>query len=273
MRILITVEGFNVNKLSRPALSALALCLMLSGQSVFAASKADQKTSELKTQIAIEYIKIGNLDSAKLALDEALKKDSSNAAATMTMAITYQLVGTRESMELAEQYFKKAVELDSKNPQIRNNYGQFLFVNERYEEAIEQLKIAANAIGYINRDNALNNLAQTHLKTLNFKDAKLYFLRALQINPRMVEALYGLSETYYALNDLEASTEVLEDYIQAIGKDRLDAKGTWLAMRIHKANGDAIQLREYTKLLTEKYPKSDEYRRYMKQKDSKQKWS
>lgn len=240
--------------------------------SAFAASSSDKKTSELKTQIALEYIKIGNLDSAKLALDEALEKNPSNAVATMSMAITYQLVGTKESMESANLYFKKALELEPKNPQINNNYGQFLFVNGKYPEALECFKISANAIGYINRDNSLNNLAQTYLKLNQLEDAKLYFLRALRINPEIVEALVGLSETYYLLDEMDSAHLVFADYIELVERKSLDAQSLWLAIRIHHHNGDSISVREYAKLLQEKFPKSPEYKKYQAQKDSNKKW-
>lgn len=255
-------------KLSKSiALASLIICT-----NTHASSKNDRTTSELKTQIALEYIKIGNLDSAKIALDEALQKHPNNSTATMAMAITYQLVGTKESMQTAEVFFKKAIQQDPTNAQIRNNYGQYLFVNERYLDAIEEFKVSANTIGYINRDNSLNNLAQSYLKLNNLTDAKFYFLRSLQINPRIPEALLGLTETHYLLDEIEEATDVLNDYITLVGKQKLDDKGLWLAIKIHKQNGDAIALREYAKTLTEKYPKSPEYKKYIQQKDSNNKW-
>lgn len=250
----------------------LLMAAAIISTSTMAASSANKKTSELKTQIALEYIKIGNLDSAKLALDEALLKNPANAAAMMTMAVTYQLVGTKESMEYAAEYFKKAIQLEPKNPQIHNNYGQYLFVTEKYPEAVEQFKISANTIGYINRDNSLNNLAQTYLKMNKLDDAKLYFLRALQVNPRLAEALFGLSECYYLLDQMDAANDVFADYVELVERKNFDEKALWLAIRIHKHNGDSISVKEYVKVLAEKYPKSNEYRKYLQQKDLNKKW-
>lgn len=232
-----------------------------------------KQTSEIKTQIAVEYIKIGNVDSAKNALDEALKKNPNNALANMTMGVTYQLVGTPSSLLKADDFFKKAIDLEPKNPQIRNNYGQYLFVMERYEDAIEQFSNAADSIGYISRDSSLNNLGQSYLKLSNYEEARQHFLRALQINQRHAEALFGLAETYYQTKNFDDATEVFQDYIELIGKERLDSKGLWLGIRIDHINNDMISMREMAEELANKYPKSLEYRKYLTQKDSSKIWN
>lgn len=244
--------------------SIVLSALLLSG---CATTPTSQQTAEIKTQIAVEYIKIGNIDSAKNALDEALARNPNHAMANMMVGVTYQLVGTTESFEKADKYFKNAVQLEPNNPQIRNNYGQYLFIAEKYQEAIVQFKHASNTIGYSGRDVALNNLGQSYLKLNQLKEAENMFIRTLNINQRNLEALLGLSETHYQNKDGDLANDVFNDYLAFVGQPNLDAKALWLAIRIDRLNNNSVSMKQNIEALSEKFPKSAEYKKYLEQKN------
>ena len=229
-------------------------------------------TADIKTQIAIEHIRIGNIDKAKNALDEALAKNPNNPQTLMMMGITHQLVGTLDSLKAAEQYFIKALKYSPIDAQIRNNYGQYLFVIERYEDAIKQFNIASNTIGYSGRDVSLNNLGQSYLRLNKPIDAKNLFLRTLQINSKNTEALIGLAESYYLLNDSDQAADVFQDYVDLIGRTRLEPKALWLGIRIDRMNNNMVSMREYVEELSTKYPKSSEFQKYLEQRSQKNVW-
>lgn len=248
--------------------STLTLAALLSG----CVSTNSANTAEIKTQIAVEHIRLGNVDMAKNALDEAIQRNPNNAQTLMMMGVTHQLVGTSESLTSAEQYFTKAIELDPRNAQIRNNYGQYLFVIERYEDAIKEFNIASNTIGYSGRDVALNNLGQSYLRLNQMSEAKNLFLRALQLNPKYPEALLGLAEIHYLLADSDEAADVFQDYVALVGHARLDAKALWLGIRIDRMNNNAISMREHVEELYSKFPKSEEYKKYSKQRSNPDIW-
>lgn len=250
------------------SLSLVTLTILLSG----CVSTNSSHSADIKTQIAIEHIRIGNIDMAKNALDEALQKNPNNAQSLMMMGITHQLVGTGDSLSNAEQYFTKAVNLEPRNAQIRTNYGQYLFVIERYEDAIKQFNIASNTIGYAGRDVALNNLGQSYLRLNKPLDAKNLFLRTLNLNSKNKEALLGLAETYYQLTDSHEAADVFQDYIDLVGRANLDAKSLWLGIRIDRMNNNMISMREYVEELSLKHPKSDEYKKYINQRSNQNIW-
>lgn len=254
--------------LKKASTSIVLSALLFSG----CATTSSHQTAEIKTQIAVEYIKIGNIDSAKNALDEALTRNPNHAMANMMLGVTYQLVGTKESFEKADKYFKSAVQSDPNNAQIRNNYGQYLFVAEKYEEAIVQFKHASNTIGYSGRDVALNNLGQCYLKLNQLKEAESNFIRALNINKRNLEALTGLAETHYQNKNGDLANEVFNDYVLIVGHDNLDAKALWLGIRIDRLNNNSVSMKQYIEALSENFPRSAEYKKYLEQKNKSEFW-
>lgn len=228
-----------------------------------------KQTSILKTQIAVEYIKSGNIDAAKNALDDAVEKDPNNALAYMMLGVTYQLDSSKESLKKADIAFKKAISIEPENPQIRNNYGQYLFFVENYKAAITEFYFAANSVGYSARDTAYSNLGYSYYNTGDETKAKAAFISSLKINPRLPDALLGVASVFYDLGNIDDAINVYKDYSNLIPKQNRDAKALWLGIRIAHINEDHVEKNSLVDLLSTKYPKSKEYKSYMNQRNAK----
>ena len=92
-------------------------------QSSTGLKKDPEKAVQVRSQLAAEYIRTGDLDSAKRSLDQALNIDSRDANANMMMGILLQQEGSKPNMEKADAYFKRANSSEPDNAQARNNYG------------------------------------------------------------------------------------------------------------------------------------------------------
>ncbi|XP_028166576.1 uncharacterized protein LOC114357253 [Ostrinia furnacalis] len=220
------------------------------------------ETSQLKTQIAAEYIRQGDLDLAKRALDEAIDRDSSNALAKMMMAVTYQIDGGAKNQKLADEYYQRAVSTDPKEPQIRNNYGQFLFTLGRYEEAAQQFEIAGDTIEYTNRGFAYANLGQSYVKLNRMDDAKTAFLRALRIDKKNPSATLGLAGLYYSQGAFDQAFDIYRNYMEIADANTVTETGLIVGIRILSKTGDHIEMKNLGGLLLQKYPNSIEASEY-----------
>ncbi|MGR5716261.1 tetratricopeptide repeat protein, partial [Escherichia coli] len=81
-----------------------------------------------------------------------------------------------------EHYFKRAISSEPDNAQARNNYGTYLYQMERYNDAIEQFRIAGATLGYDQRYQALENLGRIYLKLGDIASAEKTFKQALLAN-------------------------------------------------------------------------------------------
>lgn len=161
---------------------------------------SNMRTSLLQTDIAIEYFKEGNLHDCMVAVQEALAKNPKNAMAWMMLGMTYQTDGNADNLPKAKSAFEKAVKLAPDNPQIHNNYGQFLLKNRQISQAITEFKAAANVISYDSRESAYSNLgfAYLELAKLGNKNAKVLaaeaFNKSLSLSNNYEPALLGLKQ-------------------------------------------------------------------------------
>ena len=225
--------------------------------------KDPEKAVKVRTQLAAEYIKSGDLDSAKRTLDQALEMNSRNSAANMMMGILLQQEGSKVSMDKAEAYFKRAISADPKNAQARNNYGTYLYQIERYNDAIEQLNVAATTLGYDQRYKAFENVGRIYLKLGDMANAEKSFKQALQVNRDSYISMLELSEIFYLKQQTAAATQLYEQFVRGVGQKNQGARALWIGIRNARANSDTMGMQVLVNQLRALFPESPEYQRYL----------
>ena len=90
-------------------------------------------------QLGIGYLQQGNTGRAKSPLKKALELDSSNADAHAALALVFQL---EMESELADEHFRKALSARGVDTRILDNYGSFLYGQNRDPEAMARALLA-----------------------------------------------------------------------------------------------------------------------------------
>ena len=253
-----------INKVAVLTSIGVSAILMAACQTQSTLGKKDpEKAIQVRTQLAAEYIKTGDLDSAKRALDQALEIESRDSAANMMMGILLQQEGSKVSMDKADAYFKRAISADPKNAQARNNYGTYLYQTERYNEAIEQLNVAGTTLGYDQRFRALENVGRIYLKISDGANAEKSFKQALQANRDSYISMIELSEIFYLKQQTAAATQLYEQFARGVGQKNQGARALWIGIRIARANSDKMGMQVLVNQLRALFPESPEYQRYL----------
>ena len=225
--------------------------------------KDPEKALKARIDMAAEHIRAGDLDSAKLALDQALDVNSRHAVANMMMGVLLQQEGSKMSLDQADRYFKRAVSSDPKSAQIRNNYATYLYQLKRYPEAIEHLTIAGSTLGYDQRYRALENLGRIYLEQGNLEQAEKAFRQALQANRDSVQSMLGLAEIKYLNKDISDATNFYDQMVSLVGQNNLNARALWIGIRLARANGNDMDMQVAVNQMRAVFPSSPEYQRYL----------
>lgn len=272
------MEGCKMLKKSMLSLALVVSLLSLTacqtttvvGASGFNELKKDpEKAIQTRTQLAAEYIRSGDLDAAKRSLDQALDINSRDALANMMMGILLQTEGSAINMAKAEQYYRTAVNADSKNAQIRSNYGTYLFLNKKYNAAIENLKIAGSTLGYEQRATALENLGMVYLAVNDYTNAEQAFKQSIQADRTGSPRVYiELAEIFYLKKDFNNAAAAYEQFTRMIAQAQQDSRSLWIGLRIARAFNDATKAQILANQMRALYPDSAEYQRYLQLKNS-----
>lgn len=225
--------------------------------------KDPEKAVKLRTQLAAEYIRSNELDKAKRELDQALETNSRSVEANLMMGVLLQQEGSPSNMKKAEDYFKRAVSIDGTHAQARNNYGTYLYLLDRYPEAIAQFKIAGATLGYEQRYAALENLGRTYLKVGDTANAEKAFTQALQANRDSLIARLELAELLYFQQRFTLAGQMYEDYVRYTGQTNQGARALWIGLRLARARNDDLGMKVLVNQLRAQFPDSQEYKRYL----------
>ena len=238
------------------ALTVLAGCITTT-EGGFTEEASPEKALNQRVELARQYIGEGNWEAAKRNLKLAYEIDPNNAHVYEAFALVYQSTG---EYELAEENFKEALKIDPKFPRARNNYAAFLFSQQRYKEAAQQLEIVVKDSLYSGRPLAFVNLGLCREQLFDPDGAEEAFVRALAMDRTNSIALLEMAQLRFDAGDYLNSRKYYANYRAVVRKQ--SARGLWLGIRLARESGNLNDESSYALALSNLYPDSVEYEAY-----------
>jgi type IV pilus assembly protein PilF len=215
-------------------------------------TEAPSSPADIYVALAGEYYARGQMDVALQRANQALEEDSNSAKAHSINALIYQRLGETAK---AEDHFKRAVELDPKDPSIRNAWGTYYCGQKRYPEAEEQFKQALANPLYATPWTALTNAGLCAKAAGDRAKAQGYFRQALAGNPNFGPATLALADLDLAQGDARSASALLTRYFKSSPPT---AQALALGMRVEQQLGNKKAAKSYQTVLKQRFPDSPE---------------
>ena len=255
-----------VKNLALIGLISLVASPWLSGCVTTTTGTAPQYSSarvvEVHTAIAAQYVKKGDLDSAKRHAQKALDENPKSPEALTMMALVLQQEGSEINLAKAEDFYKKAVLYSNDDAQTHNNYGVFLTQQGRDREAIEQFKIAGSTLGYSGRAQSLQNLGRTAIKVGDYTLAQSAFENALEADNSSMIARIELIDLYLYQDQLIKANILYDEYVNRLRGAQQGARSLWQGVRLALKQNDTLNVKLRGQRLLSEFPGSVETQRY-----------
>ncbi len=206
------------------------------------------------SQLAVAYLRQGNLAAAREKVDRALSQDSRNASVQTAAGLIYDRLGDDKK---AEGHFSTALRLKPDDPEVLNNYGVYLCRKGR-AKAGERLflKAARNPV-YRTPELAYNN-AGLCLKSAGQADgAQKHFEQALALQPKFADALWQLADLNYEQGRMSEAQALVRRYLGGLPAN---PQILWLGVRVERALGNRAAADAYAKRLKTEYPQTEQTR-------------
>jgi len=139
----------------------------------------------------------GNNPGALAEFLKAEELDPTNPNIHNSLGLAYYLRGR---MELAESHFTKALAMEPKFTEARNNLGRTYIELKKYKDAVRVLKQASEDLLYRSPEKTLSNLGLAYFNLHQFAKAEQSFFKSLQIRRKDC-----LSLNYHGRSLLEMS--------------------------------------------------------------------
>ena len=233
----------------------LAGCVTVTNDSL-SQNRDPDKATKLYVETAIRYMQTGKMANANLKLLRAQELSPNDPGVNNALALFYNIEG---DITQAEKHFKQAISADPKFSQARNNYAVFLFSQQRYEDARQQLEVVVKDYMYPKRFAAFENLGVCYRHLSMQEEAIEAFNRALQINGRLPVSLLEMTAVYMKQGDNLLASRYLKQYESFAPST---ARHLWLGIQLQRRLGDQDRLASYALALKNLFPGSEEYKAY-----------
>jgi type IV pilus assembly protein PilF len=213
-----------------------------------------RRRSEVHTALAGEYYSRGNYSVALAATREAIKNDATYFNAHNMQGLVY--------MELREDgpardAFNRALQLAPNNPEVLNNYGWFLCLNNDPRRGLEMMRRAAADTLYATPEKAWFSIGLCHRRANNAAEAEEALRRAILIRPDMIGALYNLAQVTFERGNYKDSENYLMRYTR-LATPTLES--LVLGVKVARANGDRATEESFLQQMRRRFPDAPELR-------------
>jgi len=183
-------------------------------------------------QMALEYMRLNNLERARDRIERALSEAPENANVQETAGLVYERLNETAK---AKHAFSTAARLGKQDPSIQNSYAGFLCRTGKAPEGEKLfLEVAKNPI-YQTPEVALLNAGVCVGSAGDVVDAERYFNRALVMKPNMPEALLELGNLAFGRGDYKQSVDYVVRYLAV---HPASPEVLWLGFRAEHKLGD-----------------------------------
>ena len=208
------------------------------------------KAASLNAQLAVAYLKLNEIATAKDKIDKALTQNPRDPAVQVSAGLVYERLG---DFGKADHFFAEALNLDPHNPDMINNYAVFLCRRGHYDKGEKLLEQVARNPAYATPEVAYTNAGVCARSAKNLPQAAELFRKALAIRPDYADALLQLADLSYADGAGLAARALLERYFK-VGPETPES--LLLAVRIESALSNPAGVDRYRKKLLQQFPES-----------------
>ena len=254
---------------SRPWLPALMMIAALAGCAtrttvtetigdgkdiITASDESDaSKRARLRMELASGYFGRGQMTTALDQVKLALQADPTLSEAYNLRGLIYANLGDEK---LAEDSFRRALQLNPRDADTMQNFGYFLCQKKRYPEATAMFDQALAVPQYRDQSRTLLTKGVCEAFAGQLAESEATLVRAYQLDPQNPSTSVNLAEVLYRRGDYERA----RFYIRRVNSNPQFAgsQTLWLAARIEQRLGNRSGAQELGDQLRRRFPDSRE---------------
>jgi len=214
---------------------------------------SSERRARVRLELAALYFGRGQTNTALDELKLALAANPDLPEAHGLRGLIYASLG---DPVVAEQAFRRAIELSERDGDTMHNFAWFLCQQRRYDEA-EAMFARATALpnyGEVQRTLLARGVCQA--RAGRWADAERTLSRSYELDPSNPATAYNLSDVLLHRGELDRA----RFYVRRINQvpEAVTAQSLWLAARIERRLGNMEGVQDFGRQLRERFPQSPE---------------
>jgi type IV pilus assembly protein PilF len=211
------------------------------------------KRARVRIELASAYYGRGQMTTALDEIKLAIAADPTNATAFNLRGLIYGNLGDEK---LAEESFRRALQLDPRDADTMQNYGWYMCQQKRYTEADTLFRQALAVPQYRDSPRTLLTQGICQARAGDWSQAEGTLLRSYELDPANPATAVNLAEVLYHRGEYERA----RFQIRRINgnPDIVNAQTLWLAARIENRLGNGQGVQDFGTQLRSRFPQSPE---------------
>jgi type IV pilus assembly protein PilF len=211
------------------------------------------RRARTRLELASAYFGSGQLNTALDEVKLALAADPNMGAGYNLRGLIYGRLGEDK---LAEESFRRALQIDPRDADAMQNYGWFMCQRQRHAEAETMFRQALGVPQYRDVPRTMLTQGICQARAGQWMQAEATLTRSYELDPSNPATAVNLAEVLFRRNELERA----RFYIRRVNanRDLSSAQTLWLAARIEHKLGNRQGVQEFGTQLRSRFPQSRE---------------
>lgn len=215
-------------------------------------SKRDPVRAALHLKIGSGFLSQGLYPQAMAELTKAEQLDDKNPIIQNNLGLAYYVRG---KLKVAESKFRKAISLNDRYSDAKNNLARVLMDQDKPKDALKYLAEAEGDLTYEYPEKTFANLGMAFFMLGRYQKAEEYLSRSLGIRRQNCVTANYYGRTLFELKKVDKSAEMLDQAIEFCRASRFEDPIYFSAMSYFTL-GEREKSRARLEELLKDYPKS-----------------
>ena len=217
-----------------------------------------RKRARLRLELASGYFEQGQTTVALDEIKQSLAADPAYGSAYVLRGLVYMRLN---DARLAEDSFRRALQINPRDPDALHNYGWFVCNQARYTESIQLFSqaLASPVYGGQAKTYMAKGTCQTRMGQL--PEAEGSFARAYELDPGNPFVGFNLANLQFRRGDYSKAQFVIR---RINNSDLANAETLWLGIKVERRLGNTEALQQLAQQLNRRYPQSREWAFYQR---------
>lgn len=213
---------------------------------------ADRR-AQLRLELASGYFSRGQFETA---LDQVKQAIASRPDIAEAYALRGLIYANLNQPTLADESFRRALQLDPLNADTLHNYGWYLCQLQRWDDALDKFDAAIAQPRYRDTPRSLLAKGLCEARAGRAVAAERTLSRSYELDPTNPGTAFNLAEVLYGLGQYERA----RFYLRRVNEqpDSANAQTLWLAARVENRLSDVGGTRRFGDELRRRFPQSPE---------------
>lgn len=212
-----------------------------------------ERRANVRTELAKGYFTQGQYATALDEIKQALAAKPDMRDAINLRGLVYAAMGERQ---LADDSFRRAMDMFPRDADIMHNYGWFLCQEKRYPAAFEQFNRALAQPDYRGSARTLLARGVCELNAGKPAEAQASLAKAFELDPGNPAIAYNLANVLYRNQEYERARFYINRVNAQPGQS--NAQTLWLELRVERKLGHPVTVEELGEKLRKNYAQSAE---------------